>query len=416
VEVAVISVIALIASVMISFGTRINLGIICIGAAFLTGCFLGDVNPADVYMKGFPLRLFFLLLGTTLFSSIAKLNGTYTELAKPISYLTKGNRKFACLVIYVISFVFSALGMGTIVTPAILLPLMLEAARKNELPEFMTILLTISGCIAGGLSSLAPTGILGMELSQKIGVNTYAPVYIASAVAFCLHGLIFFLAFGGSRLTRLQDVTEEPIILNGGQFFTIIVAFGVITAILGFNLDLGLSAFFGSSVLLLCGVVNQEKAIAGVSWGTLLLLCGAGVMFYIVSESGGISALEAYLIGKMSPVTAGAFTSLLAGAMSLVSSSSAVVMPTLIPTVPDIAGDLGGTVGPAFLVAAILIGTHSVAYSPVSTMGAIGVASSSPDSDKQKLFTKLLLVSLVMLLLTSILFLAGLFDMLKEAM
>jgi hypothetical protein len=404
-------------SVFIGFCTRINLGIICIGSAFLTGYFLIGMNPADIYMKGFPLRLFFLLLGTTLFSSIAKLNGTYAELAKPIACLTRGNRKYACFVIYAISFVFSALGMGTIVTPAILLPLMLEAARKDEIPEFLAILLTLSGCIAGGLSALAPTGMLGIRLSQTIGVSEYAPVYIASVVTFSLQGLIFFVLFGGLRLTRLRWKTPEPMILNGGQFFTIMTAFGVITAIMAFRLDLGLSAFVGSTLLLLCGITNQDRALAGVAWDALLLLSGVSVLFYVVSESRGIPVLEAYLIRKMSPETAGVLTAFLAGAMSLVSSSSVVVMPTLIPTVQDIVRSLGeSSVSPTYLTAAILIGTHSVAYSPVSTMGALGMASSSTDTNRHRLFTKLLLASAMMLLVTGLLFWSGFYEFLLKGL
>jgi Na+/H+ antiporter NhaD/arsenite permease-like protein len=414
VSVTVVSIAALIISVAIGFLTRINLGIICVGAAFLTGFFLHGMNPADIYMKGFPIKLFFLLLGTTLFASIAKSNGTYAELAKPISYIARGNRKVVCIVTYVASFIFSALGMGTVVTPAIMLPLMLEAARKNEVPEFLSVILTLSGSIAGGLSALAPTGLLGAELSHGIGVDEYSSIYLASVITFTLHGLILFLVFGGARLTRLERKTDEPMILNGGQFFTIMAVFGVITAILGFKLDLGLSSFVGSTLLLMCKVADQDKAIAGVEWNTLLLVGGVSMLFYIVSASGGVSSLVTHLTENMSPKTAGAFTVLMAGAMSLVSSSSAVVMPTLIPMVPEITESLGNnSVSPIFLIAAIIIGAHSVAYSPVSTMGAIGMASSSTEIDKHKMFTKLLLVAATMLLITSLFFLAGFFDMLK---
>jgi di/tricarboxylate transporter len=415
VETAAVAIIALCVSVSIGFYTRINLGIICIGAAFLAGYFFMGMNPTDIYMEGFPLRLFFLLLGTTLFSSIAKLNGTYAELAKPISYLTKGSRKYTCFVIYAASFVFSSLGMGTIVTPAIMLPLMLEAARKNEIPEFLAILLTLSGSLAGGLSSLAPTGLLGTRLSRAAGVDEYAPVYIASVATFTLQGLIFFLLFGGLKLTRLRDREPEPMILNGGQFFTILTAFGVITAITAFKLDIGLSAFVGAAVLLLSGIADEDKAVAGVAWDTLLLIGGAGVLFHIVSESGGISALESYLIEKASPETAGVFTAFFAGAMSVVSSPSAVVMPTLIPAVRNISQSLGEDAGaPIYLIAAIIIGAHSVAYSPVSTIGALGMASSSAGTNKHRLFSKLLLAAAVMFFVTTFLFWSGFYGALKE--
>ncbi|GHS98191.1 hypothetical protein AGMMS50276_19530 [Synergistales bacterium] len=411
---AVISIAALCVSVLVGFFTRINLGVICIGSAFLSGYFFIGMKASDIYMKGFPLRLFFLLLGTTLFSSVAQLNGTYKELAKPISYLAKGNRRYGCFIIYAVSFVFSALGMGTIVAPAILLPLTLQAARNDEIPEFLAILLTLSGCIAGGLSAFAPTGVLGIQLSQMVGVNEYAPIFIAAAITFTIQGLIFFILFGGLKLTRLQGRNPELMTLNGGQFFTIIMLFGVITAIMAFKLDLGLSAFVGATVLLLFGIADEGKALAGVAWDTLLLLCGASVLFYVVSESGGIHALETYLIERMSLETAGVFAALLAGAMSLFSSSTTVVMPTLIPTVGGMISGLGeNSINPIYLIAAIMIGTHSVAYSPVSTMGALGMTS-AVDIDKSELFTKLFMAAAIMLIVTLLLFWSGFYNLLME--
>jgi hypothetical protein len=48
-------------------------------------------------------------------------------------------------------------------------------------------------------------------------------------------------------------------------------------------------------------------------------------------------------------------------------------------------------------------------------MGAIGIASVTDVSDKQKLFAKLLVAAVVMLGVTAALFLAGFYDMTQEA-
>jgi hypothetical protein len=119
----------------------------------------------------------------------------------------------------------------------------------------------------------------------------------------------------------------------------------------------------------------------------------------------------------MSHETAGVFTALLAGAMSVVASSSTVVMPTLIPTVQNIAQGLGeNSVRPIYLIAAIILGAHSVAYSPVSTMGALGMASSSAATTKHGLFTKLLLAAAIMLSVTALLFWFGFYGVLIDAL
>lgn len=411
-NVSLVSLLSLAVAILISGYSRINLGIICIGFAFIIGHFFAGFNMAEIYTKGFPLNLFFLLLGTTLFSSIAKGNGTYRALAGQLAALSDGNRKLGCLIIFIFSFTFSFLGMGTIVTPVIMMPLLLETAKEEEIPEILVILLTISGCIAGGLSIFAPTGIIGNALGAKVGVTSYWPIYAAALLTFTLHGVMIFFMFGGHKLTKLESRPRQPMVLTGKQFFTIIVAFGVITAILGFHQDIGLSTFFGAALLLICKAADQDKAIKGVSWNVMLLLCGISMLIYVVKASGGVNTVEDFIINNMTAGNAGAFTALLAGAMSFVSSSSVVVMPTVIPFVPEAAAIVNGEVSPLFLTAAVIIGTHTVPYSPASTMGSIGLALSSAEN-RYKIFLKLVITAFVMYFSTVALFLAGAYNILN---
>ncbi len=403
---SITSLLALFATVAIGLYARVNMGILGIAFAFVVGSFVIGMDPVAIYAKGFPLRLFFLLLGTTLFSAVARQNKTYSVLARQLAYLSDGNRRLACFIVFALCFVMALLGMGTIVTAAVLLPLMIEYANREELPEFLIILLSISGCLAGGLSGIAPTGILAKQLAGTVGITLYWPVFIVSVLTFSLHALVFFLLFGGPGLHRLPRERHEPMILDGRQFSTIMVAFAVVTAIIGFHLDLGLSMFMGAAVLLLCGAGDQDKAIAAVDWKTILLLSGVGILFYVIVESGGVNMLRQFLTEKMELRTAGAFASLFAGAMSLTSSSTAVVMPALIPSIPEIAGAAAYGGSGVQILAAIMVGTHTAAYSPISTMGALGLsATTGGEAKKQALFTKLLLVALAMWITTPWLFL-----------
>lgn len=411
--IAIVSLCSLILAILVSGYSGINLGIICIGIAFIVGHFFAGIDMASIYMVGFPLNLFFLLLGTTLFSSIAKLNGTYDALAKQLAFLSNGNRRLGCVVIFVFSFVFSFLGMGTIVTPAIMMPLLLQAGKEEDIPEILVILLTISGCIAGGLSPFAPTGVIGNALGAAVGVRSYWPIYAAAFLTFTMHGVIIFFLFGGYKLKNMEKRPYEPMTLNGPQFLTIMVAFGVISAIFGFHLDIGLSAFFGATLLLLCKAADQNKAIRGISYGVMLLLCGVSMLVYVIKASGGIDAIESSVMANLSAANAGALTAVLAGAMSFVSSSSVVVMPTIIPMIADFTSITNSEVSPLFLTAAVIIGTHTAPYSPASTMGAIGMALSS-GTDKHKLFLKLMLTAAIMYFSTALFFLAGAYNFLNK--
>lgn len=411
--IALISLCSLAMAILVSGYSGINLGIICIGIAFIVGHFFAGIDMASIYMEGFPLNLFFLLLGTTLFSSIAKLNGTYDALAKQLAFLSNGNRKLACATVFVFSFVFSFLGMGTIVTPAVMMPLLLQTGKEEDIPEILVILLTISGCIAGGLSLFAPTGVIGNTLGTEVGVRNYWPIYAAAFFTFTIHGTIIFFLFGGYGLKNREKRPYEPMILNGAQFLTIMVAFGVISAIFGFHLDIGLCAFFGATLLLLCKAADQNKAIQGISYGVMLLLCGVSMLIYVIKASGGIDAIQSSVMDNLSVGNAGALTAILAGAMSFVSSSSVVVMPTIIPMVTDFTSIINGEVSPLFLTSAVIIGTHTAPYSPASTMGALGMALSS-STNKHKLFLKLLLTAAIMYFTTALFFLVGAYNFLNK--
>ena len=409
-EIALVSLIALVIAIAMGFWTKINLGIISIAFAFIVGHFLVGMDSAVIYTDGWPIRLFFMLLGMTLLFGIAKINGTFTVIAKQIAFFSYGSRKLMCLIIYVFCAVVSMVGVGSIVTPAILLPLIIEIAREEDLPENLVILLCIAGSIAGGLSTLAPTGIIGNDLTQAIGLKSYTPIFIMSLFTFSLHGVIFFFVFGGLKLKKAPAKPRQPMNLDRKQLLTLGVIGVVIFSILGYKFDLGLTAFAGAALLLVFRAADQDEAVANVAWSTLLLICGVSVLVNVIKVSGGIDLMAEYLTKAMNPVSASAIMAMLAGVLSSVSSASGVVMPTLIPTIPGILKELGISGNILIMSAAVIIGAHVVPYSPLSTMGAMGMAAASERSNKQRLFTELLLVAAVLLLFTSLLFFVGVYN------
>lgn len=405
-----ISLLALIAAIVIGFWTNINLGIIGVALAFLVGHFLVGMESAAIYLNGWPINLFFMLLGMTLLFGIAKLNGTFSVVAKQIASLSSGNRKLMCLIVYLLSAVIAMAGVGTIVTPAILLPLIVELAREEDMPENLVILLCIAGSIAGGLSPLAPTGIIGTDLGKPIGLTSYTKIFLVSLVIYSAHAIFIFLVFGGLKLGKGTPKPRPRLQFNKDQWLTVAVVVAVIFCVLVLQFNLGLTAFTGVAVLLVLKAADEERTIANVAWSTLLLICGVSMLVNVIKVSGGIDLMAEYLTAIMTIETAPAIMMTLAGLMSTVSSASGVVMPTLMPTIPGIVSKLGGTLGPDLMSAAVIVGSHAVTYSPLSTMGALGMANASERSDKQKLFMQELCTALVLLILTASAFWAGFFD------
>jgi hypothetical protein len=80
---------------------------------------------------------------------------------------------------------------------------------------------------------------------------------------------------------------------------------------------------------------------------------------------------------------------LLSGVLSVYSSTSGVVLPALLPAVPKLIAQLGG--GDPFAIAcSVVVSGHLVDSSPLSTIGALCIASSPVVEGRQSLFNQML--------------------------
>ena len=84
---------------------------------------------------------------------------------------------------------------------------------------------------------------------------------------------------------------------------------------------------------------------------------------------------------------------LLTGAVSVYSSTSGVVLPAFLPTVPGLASRLSAD--PMAIASSMNVGGHLVDLSPLSTIGALCIAS-APTDDSRSLFNKLLVWGMAM--------------------
>ncbi len=73
-----ISLIALGLAIFIGYIRKLNTGVVSIGFAFIIGCFFAKM-PANEIVNGWPLKLFFILLGMTFLFGISSVNGTLSS-------------------------------------------------------------------------------------------------------------------------------------------------------------------------------------------------------------------------------------------------------------------------------------------------------------------------------------------------
>jgi hypothetical protein len=82
------------------------------------------------------------------------------------------------------------------------------------------------------------------------------------------------------------------------------------------------------------------------------------------------------------------------------SSTSGVVLPAFLPTVPGLAERLNAD--PMAIASSMNVGGHLVDLSPLSTIGALCIAALPNEADGKKLFNQLLAWGLSMMLVGAI--------------
>ena len=168
-----------------------------------------------------------------------------------------------------------------------------------------------------------------------------------------------------------------------------------ISGVLIFGIDVGMGAFVAAAILTLSRAADEERAIKGIPWGTILMVSGVTVLIALLEKTGGMDLFTQILARVSTPSNVTGVIAFVTGLISVYSSSSGVVLPAFLPTIPGLIENLGGG-DPLAIAASINVGAHLVDVSPLSTLGALCMASAPLTEDRRALFNKLLLWGLSM--------------------
>lgn len=394
---ALLSLLFLLLAIFLGFVRKMNTGLLCIAFALVLGRMSG-VSDA-VIMKGFNSSLFIMLLGVTYLFSMAQINGSLDLLAQKVIALAGRRVYLIPVIIYVFSIVLAALGPGSVPTMAIMMVFSMSLAAEMKISPVLLSTLTVLGSCAGGLSPLAATGIIGANLCAEFGLTGIENDFLLNGIfSFTVYAVLVYVWLGGYKLRAAENVGEKVIpSFNRKQLLTIAGIVAMVFMVMLLHINVGLVSFAVAAVLSFLRVSEEAKAIRHIPWNTLLLITGVGVLMQLIIDLGGINILSAALVSIMSAKSAAAVMGLTSGIMSWFSSSSGVVMPTLLPTVPHIAQQLGG-VNELELASSITTISHVAAISPLSTGGALALAAyasaaNANQKQQQNLFMKMFGVS-----------------------
>lgn len=400
---------ALAVSIALGYKTKINIGFFTIAFAYLIGCFGMGLKPSEV-IELWPVKIFFIILSVTLFYNFALANGALEKLASHLLYKCRKFPQFLPLAIFFAATIIAGLGAGFYTVLAFMAPITLLLCKKTNMNMIIGGMAANYGALAGANFMTSQSGIIFRSLMENTGIS--------SQTAFSYSGGIFILTLiipiavlgiytlwnRKSNSIVIEDQKPEPFDKKQKQsIFLIILMMSIVLifpilhlvfpdaktiSFLNSKIDIAFLAITFSLISLLMKLADEKKVIALVPWGTLIMICGVGMLIALGVKLGIITTLSEWLANNVPVWVIPVLLCLISAIMSVFSSTLGVVAPTLFPIVPALA--LSSGLNPLVLFICIVVGAQSTAISPFSSGGSLIMASAPADIDKTKFFNQLL--------------------------
>lgn len=396
---ALLSLLALALVMVASFGTRVNVGVLAVALAWPVAMYGADWNATRV-LEAFPSSLFVTLVGVTLLFGVAQVNGTLAQLTdRAMRRIGTGGARLP-LLFFVLAGVLSTLGPGAIAATALVAPLAMSAGARAGVSPLVTALMVANGANAGNLSPFSSVGVIVNDGMQRAGLPGHEwAVWSANFVAHALAALGAWVLFGRRRDN--SEPTKHPAehdprsapadatVFTSAQRLTVIALVAWVIGVVIFKLHLGLAGFSVAALLLMRHAADEAAVLKSVPWAVIVMVCGVSVLIGVLDGTGGLELFTSLLARIATPETVNGVIAFVTGAISTYSSTSGVVYPTFLPTVPGLVAQLGGG-EPLEVALSITVGAALVDVSPLSTLGALCIAALPSGRDPQPLFRALL--------------------------
>ncbi|TDM65961.1 C4-dicarboxylate ABC transporter [Acinetobacter sp. KU 011TH] len=400
---------ALAVSIGLGYKTKINIGFFTITFAYLIGCFGMGLKPSEV-IELWPVKIFFTILSVTLFYNFALANGALEKLASHLLYKCRKFPQFLPLAIFFAATVIAGLGAGFYTVLAFMAPITLLLCKKTNMNMIIGGMAANYGALAGANFMTSQSGIIFRSLMENTGISSQTAFSYSSGIF--ISTLIIPIAVLGiytlwnrkSNSIVIEDQKPEPFDKKQKQSIFLIVLMMSIVLIfpilhlvfpdaktisfLNSRIDIAFLAITFSLISLLMKLADEKKVVALVPWGTLIMICGVGMLIALGVKLGIIATLSEWLANNVPVWVIPVLLCLISAIMSVFSSTLGVVAPTLFPIVPALA--LTSGLNPLVLFICIVVGAQSTAISPFSSGGSLIMASAPADIDKTKFFNQLL--------------------------
>jgi Na+/H+ antiporter NhaD/arsenite permease-like protein len=378
----------------------VNVGVLAFALAWIFGL-VGGGGP-DLVVKTFPAQLFVTLAGVTLLFALAESNGTLERVATAALRLARGDARALPVILFFIACAVSTVGPGAIASVALVAPMAMAVARRAGVSPFLTALAVTNGANAGNLSPVSAVGVIANTKMAEAGLGGHEiKVWAANFFAHLIVGAVAYFALGGLRRSGSSSAEEmagtAPLEarFSRPQWLTAAVIAAWIAAVMGLGVPLGPAAFAGAAALILIRAAEETDALRRMPWPAILMVTGMSALVGVVERTGGMALFTSLLARLARPSTVNALIAFVTGVISTYSSTSGVVLPAFLPTVPGLVREMGGG-DPLAIALSINVGASIVDVSPLSTLGALCVAAVADPEVSKDLFRRLMVWGLSM--------------------
>ena len=305
------------------------------------------------------------------------------------------------MMFFLLSFILSSIGHGSIASTALMAPMAMAVAGQVRIPAFLMAIMIGHGGNAGALSPIAPAGIIVNGVMTENGLGGYETLtFLNNMMAQTVVVFTAYFLFGGWRLLgrrhegdlvvpTTDKSSQQPNTLERKHWCTIVVIGLLLSSVILFNVDVGLGAFACTILLVVLKAGDETQAVSQMPWRVIMMVCGVTVLISVLDKTGGLDLFTSMLVNISTANTVTAIMAFTTGVISIYSSTSGVVLPMFLPTVTDMATQLGN-IDPLAIASSMNVGAHLVDVSALSTLGALCMAAAPPHEDSRKLFNQLM--------------------------
>jgi Na+/H+ antiporter NhaD/arsenite permease-like protein len=432
---SIVAFLILIAAFAIGSLTSISAGLLALVAAFGVGTLLADLPIKDV-IEAFPEGLFFILVGATLLFGIVRITGTIDLLAYWAERLAGGRRLLVPVLMFLLTALLASAGAFTPAAIAIVAPVALALGSRFGISTLAMGLVVVQGANAGAFSPVNPFGVLSNVMLDEAGASAdtlklYLYCFLFNAVlgviAYALiqgtvnrrnrkAGVDEADATGGSAVpaaasgdvdapgsggvatavrseTATETVTPVKVDVTPMRVLTLVGLVALLVLTTAFGIDVGVASLVIALALIVVKPSVQKPAVESMPWSAVLLVTGIVTYVGVLEAMGALADLQEGIQGLGSSSVAALVVSYVVGIISAFASTTGtlgVISPIVVPIAAD------PTLTAIGVVTAVSISSSVVDTSPMSTSGALLMASAQP-KDERMFFRALLLWAIGMI-------------------